>query len=221
MVDTQEIKKLYSKRAARYDFTANLYYLIGVRINAYRRKAVQALELRPGSTVLELGCGTGLNFPFLQEAIGTTGKIIGVDLTPAMLYRAKARVERHGWKNVQLILADVSQFAFPQGVDAVLSTFALSVMPAPDEVIRQAAQALTPGGRLVIADLKLTTGALSFLNPIGVLITKPFGGSYEAGRRKPWEDMQKYLSDVQLREYYFGFIYIASGTKDGQREELS
>lgn len=215
MVDAQQIRRLYTQRAARYDFTANLYYLIGVRINAYRSKAVQALELRPGSTVLELGCGTGLNFPLLQQAVGPEGKIIGVDLTPAMLAQAKERVERHGWKNVQLIQADASQFAFPQDMDAVLSTFALSVMPAPDEVVRQAARALTPGGRLVIADLKLTTGALSFLNPLGVLITKPFGGSYEAGRRRPWEEMQKHLIDVQVKAYYFGFVFIASGTKAG------
>lgn len=215
MIDAQQIRRLYTQRAARYDFTANLYYLIGVRINAYRRKAVQALELRPGNTVLELGCGTGLNFPLLQEAVGEAGKIVGVDLTPAMLAQAKERVERHGWKNVRLIQADASHFAFPQHVDAVLSTFALSVMPAPDEVVRQAARALTPGGRLVIADLKLTTGALSFLNPIGVLITKPFGGSYEVGRRRPWEEMRKHLTDVQVKEYYFGFVFIASGTKAG------
>ncbi|MFQ5595783.1 MAG: hypothetical protein ACE5HA_16680, partial [Anaerolineae bacterium] len=85
----------------------------------------------------------------------------------------------------------------------------------------KSAQALTSGGRLVILDLKLTSGALSFLNPLGVLITKPFAGSYEAGQRKPWEEMPKHLTDVQLREYYFGFIYVASGTKDNEREKLS
>lgn len=216
MVDAQQIRRLYSQRAGRYDFTANLYYLIGVRINAYRRKAVQALELRSGSTVLELGCGTGLNFPLLQEAVGEAGKIIGVDLTPAMLAQAKERVERHGWKNVQLIQADASQFELPQGVDGILSTFALTLMPAYEEIITKSAQALIPGGRFVIADLKLTSGWLSFLNPIGVLITKPFGGSYEAGRRKPWEEMRKHLTNVQVREYYFGFIYIASGSKDSE-----
>lgn len=214
MFDTQSVREVYSKRAARYDLSANLYNLIGVRINAYRKEAVRALNLRPGSTVLDLGCGTGLNFPFLQEAIGPQGKIIGVDLTPAMLAQAKARIQQHGWNNVQLVQADASQFELPQGVDGVLSTFALSLMPAYEEIIRKSAQALTSGGRLVILDLKLTSGVLSFLNPLGVLITKPFAGSHEAGRRKPWEEMRKHLTDVQVKEHYFRFVCIASGTKE-------
>lgn len=221
MFDTQSVREVYSKRAARYDLSANLYSLIGVRINAYRKEAIRALNLQPGSTVLDLGCGTGLNFPFLQDAVGPHGKIIGVDLTPAMLAEAEARTQKHRWSNVELIQADVSRFEMPQGVDGVLSTFALSLMPAYEEIIRKSAQALTSGGRLVILDLKLTSGALSFLNPLGVLITKPFAGSYEAGQRKPWEEMPKHLTDVQLREYYFGFIYVASGTKDNEREKLS
>ena len=56
------IIQTYRKRAARYDFTANLYYLFGYREWKYRRLAVEALELQPGDNVLELGCGTGLNF---------------------------------------------------------------------------------------------------------------------------------------------------------------
>ncbi|MFQ5344145.1 MAG: class I SAM-dependent methyltransferase, partial [Anaerolineae bacterium] len=164
MLDTQSVRKIYSKRAARYDVSANLYKLIGIRLDTYRREAVRALGLRPGSTVLELGCGTGLNFPFLQQAVGPKGKIIGVDLTPAMLAEAKAKIQKHGWSNVELVQADVSRFEMPQepalsltkGVDGVLSTFALSLMPAYEEIIRKSAQALTSGGRLVILDLKLT-----------------------------------------------------------------
>jgi ubiquinone/menaquinone biosynthesis C-methylase UbiE len=213
MLDVQQIRALYSKRAARYDLSANLYYLIGVRVNAYRRKAVGELNLQRGDTVLELGCGTGLNFPFLQEAVGAEGKIIGVDLTPAMLAQARARVRAHGWRNVQLIQANASQLAFPEEVDGIFSSFALSIMPDDREIIREGAEALTNGGRLAILDLKLADGWMSFLNPIGLLITKPFAGTYEAGRRRPWEEMRKHLSNVQLKEYYFGFVYIASGTR--------
>lgn len=221
MLNTQQIRRLYSKRAARYDLGwcptyANLYYLIGVRINAYRQEAVQALNLQPGDTVLELGCGTGLNFPYLLEAVGPEGKIIGVDLTPAMLAEARERIQKHGWRNVELVQADASQFAFPQDVDGIFSSFALSIMPSHRDIVRESTEALTDGGQLVTLDLKLTSGALSFLNPIGVLITEPFGGTHEAGRRKPWKQMREYLADVQVREFYFGFIYIASGTKTTQ-----
>ena len=89
---------LYRKRARNYDWTANLYYLIGYREWAYRRRAVAALHLGLGDTVVEMCCGTGLNFPLLQAAVGPAGRIIGVDLTDAMLDGARRRVERNGWK---------------------------------------------------------------------------------------------------------------------------
>lgn len=56
-----ELKALDRKRSRWYDFTANLYYLLGFREWAYRKKAVAALNLKPGDTVVEIGCGTGLN----------------------------------------------------------------------------------------------------------------------------------------------------------------
>ncbi|MEW6586284.1 MAG: hypothetical protein AB1442_11825 [Nitrospirota bacterium] len=58
-----EIVALYRKRAGYYDFTANLYYLMGFREQAYRKKALRMLNLKNGDTVVEIGCGTGLNLP--------------------------------------------------------------------------------------------------------------------------------------------------------------
>ncbi len=71
----KEIINLYRLRAGRYDFTANLYYLIGYRELAYRKRAVDALGLLPGDTVVEIACGTGLNFPLLECAVGPSGQI--------------------------------------------------------------------------------------------------------------------------------------------------
>jgi demethylmenaquinone methyltransferase/2-methoxy-6-polyprenyl-1,4-benzoquinol methylase len=149
---------LYRKRARRYDLTANLYYLIGFREHAYRERAVEALRLRPGDTVLELGCGTGLNFPLLQKAVGPEGRIIGLDLTDRMLTRARERTERHGWKNVQLIEADAGTFTWGHNLDAIVSTFALTLMPEYERIIRTGARALKPGGRFVVLDLKAPEG---------------------------------------------------------------
>ncbi len=61
-----EIAQLYGKRAGSYDVSANLYYLLGIREFAYRKMAVRALNLQQGDTVVELGCGTGLNFRYLR-----------------------------------------------------------------------------------------------------------------------------------------------------------
>lgn len=209
----QGIRELYSKRAPRYNLTSNLYYLMGIRVKAYRIKAVQALNLQPGSRVLDVACGTGLNFGLLEDAVGEEGKIIGLDFTPAMLARARGRDKKQGWKNVALIEGDATRFELAENVDGVLCTFALSTMPAYPEMIKRSAQVLNSGARLVVLDVKATNGLGSYLNPLATYLTKPFGGNRTVLQRKPWEEMGRYLGDVQLREYYFGFIYVASGSK--------
>ena len=142
-----EIRALYGRRAGHYDFTANLYYLLGFREWAYRKKAVRALRLAPDDTVVEIGCGTGLNFRLLQEAVGRDGHIIGVDLTGAMLAQARDRVRREGWRNVDLVHADASRYDFPPGMNGTLSTFALTLVPEYHAVVARGARALAPGGR--------------------------------------------------------------------------
>ncbi len=213
MFDAQVIRQQYSKKARVYDSTIHLWKLCGL-YDAWRSKAVRALDLRLGSTVLELGCGTGLNFPFLQEALGSGGKIIGVDLSPEMLAQAQRRIERHGWNNVELIEANVSRFEMPKGVDGILSTYAMSVVPDHDAVIKRCVQVLPSGGRLVLLDVKLTSGVPVFLTPLWMLLTKPFTGSHKASHRKPWKEMRKCLTDVQVRESRLGFVYLVSGTKE-------
>ena len=104
---------IYRKRARRYDWTTLLLYLIGFRHWTYRKRAVEALCLLKGDTVVDLGCGTGLNFSLLQEQIGPEGKIIGVDLTDAMPVAANHRVLTYGWSNVELVQSDAARYDFP------------------------------------------------------------------------------------------------------------
>lgn len=87
-LDKNSLAELYAKRASGYDFTANAYYLLGFREFAYRKEAIRSLNLKRGDTVVEIGCGTGLNFSGLVDGIGPEGKLIGVDLTPEMLEQA-------------------------------------------------------------------------------------------------------------------------------------
>ena len=102
-ISKEKVQDMYQSGAKHYDFTTILFRLIGLRMKAYRSLAINKLSLRRGNSVIELGCGTGLNFPFLMEQIGPEGRLIGVDLTPGMLDIARVRVERSGWKNVKLI----------------------------------------------------------------------------------------------------------------------
>lgn len=208
-----QLRDLYRTRAANYDFSANLYYLIGFREVSYRKRAVSALGLHNGDTVVEVGCGTGLNFPYLVRSIGETGKLIGIDLTDRMLEKARDRVRRSGWQNVELVEADAMAYVFPAGIQGVLSTFALTLVPEYEQVIAHSAHALARGGRLVIADFKRPDNWPSWLVRLGVLITRPFGVSLDLTDRKPWQVMTKYLARVTVTEFFGGSVYIAVGEK--------
>jgi demethylmenaquinone methyltransferase/2-methoxy-6-polyprenyl-1,4-benzoquinol methylase len=98
-LDKRSIALLYRRRAKLYDFSANAYYLLGFREFAYRKIGVKALNLKKGDTVVEIGCGTGLNFGLLRNEVGPNGKIIGVDMTPEMLQEAEKRIKRNSWQN--------------------------------------------------------------------------------------------------------------------------
>ena len=208
-----QLRDLYRKRAAHYDFSANLYYLIGFREARCRQRAVSALGLKSGDTVVEVGCGTGLNFPYLLQSIGETGRLIGIDLTDAMLQKAMKGVERNRWHNVELVEADAASYVFPAGIQGVLSTFALTLVPEYEKVIDHAARALVPGGRFVIADFKKPDQWPLWLVKLGVLITKPFGVSLDLAERKPWQVMTKCFAQVTITECFGGSVYIAVGER--------
>jgi ubiquinone/menaquinone biosynthesis C-methylase UbiE len=213
--DSVRLISLYRKRAKRYDRSALLYYFVGFRHWAYRKRAIRSLALNQGDTVVDLGCGTGLNFPFLQEQVGPRGRIIGVDLSDAMLDGANARIDAHGWSNVELVRSDASVYAFPPAVNGVLSTFALTLVPEFDEVIRNGAAALLPGKCFVILDFKRPSGWLmnKAAPVLAALLTGPFGGTLEMASRKPWQSMEKHLALVQFTDLYLGGAYIAVGEK--------
>jgi ubiquinone/menaquinone biosynthesis C-methylase UbiE len=209
----KRIIDLYRLRARHYNITANLYYLAGFREYAYRKKAVKALDLRSGDTVVEIGCGTGLNFPLLQSAVGPGGKIIGVDLTDSMLDQARKRIERESWSNVELVQSDAALYRFPESIDGVISTFALTLVPEFDTVIRNGCEALKPGKRWVVLDFKMPSTNLAVFAPLLLFLTKPFGVSLDLASRHPWESMRQYLRQMSVTECYMGFVYLAAGEK--------
>ena len=204
-----QVRDLYKRRAANYDVSANLYYLIGFRENKYRKIAAEKLDLKRGDKVLEIGCGTGLNFRFLRDSVGEEGKIIGVDFTKEMLMKAKERSEAKGWNNIELVHADAADYEFPQRTNGILSTFALTLVPEYQEVIRRASLSLDPHAKMVVADLKKPDRWPLWLIKLGVLITKPFGVTLDLSERKPWEIMSKHFDKVTVHELYRGFAYIA------------
>lgn len=212
--DADSLFNLYSRMAPRYDLYARLLPFLGFRQMRYRTAAIDALHLRPGCTVVDIGCGTGLNFCHLEETIGPSGKIIGVDLSDAMLERARMRRAKRGWRNIELVYGDAAAFSFPANIDGVISTYALTLLPEYDAVIGRGAEALASGGRWCVLDFRIPTNWLTHLSPIlARVLVVPFGGTFEMGQRRPWESIQKYLELVLYREIYFGCAYIAAGER--------
>lgn len=210
-LNKKSIELLYQKRAKRYDISANTYYLLGIREFAYRKMAAQALNLKQGDTVVEIACGTGLNFKYLRKKVGPEGKIIGVDLTPEMLSKAEERINRNGWSNITLVQSDAATYPFPGRVDGIISTFALTLVPEYDKVIQRGAAALSPGSRFVIVDFKKSDKWPMWLLKLFVILTRPFGVSLDLADRHPWESVARHMALIEFKELYFGGIYLCIG----------
>jgi ubiquinone/menaquinone biosynthesis C-methylase UbiE len=220
-LDKDETRDLYRRRARRYDRAVELYRLARFRFRRYQEAAVDALALREGDTAVEIGVGTGLNLPWIEQAVGRRGRIVGVDLTDAMLRRAEERVRRHGWSNVELVQCDAAHYVFPQNVNGVVSTLALTLVPEYDAVIRRAARALAPGGRLAIFDMKEPERWPGWLVRLAVRAARPYGVSLDLADRHPWESVRRHLREVTFREFYWGALYLSVGERDGDRPSRS
>jgi demethylmenaquinone methyltransferase/2-methoxy-6-polyprenyl-1,4-benzoquinol methylase len=211
---------MYRKKAKHYDITSRLYPVPGYPERAHRLRAVNALGLRAGASVIDIACGTGLNFPLIEEVIGPDGRIVGVDLTDAMLAKAQDRIETKGWSNVSLVQADAVDFDFPTEVDAILSTYALSQMPGCAQVISHGAAALSGRGRWVVLDLKVPDNTPRWLAQLGTAIVRPFASVDEWIMHRPWETirtaMQEELADLTWTELLLGTAFLAAGSRGPQ-----
>ena len=213
----EHLIETYRKKARHYDVTSRLYPAPGYPQRTQRLQAVRALGLRAGDTVIDMACGTGLNFPLLERVVSPDGRIVGVDLTDAMLARAQDRIDTNGWSNISLVQADAADFDFPTEVGAILSTYALSQVPECAEVIAHGAAALSAGGRWVVLDLKVPGNTPGWLAGLGTAIVRPFASIDEWIMRRPWEAiraaMQAELTDPSWAELFFGTAFLAAGSR--------
>ena len=213
----ERLIEVYRKKAKYYDLTSRFAPVPGYPVRAQRHQAVRALGLRPGASVVDIACGTGLNFPLIEQVIGPDGRIVGVDLTDAMLDRAQNRIAAHGWRNIELVQADAVDFDFPAGVDAILSTYALTQVPECAAVIEHGAAALSEGGRWAVLDLKLPADAPRWLTRLGTAVVRPFASIDQWIGRRPWEAiraaMQDELADPSWTELCFGTAFLAAGSR--------
>ncbi|MCX6189029.1 MAG: methyltransferase domain-containing protein [Bacteroidetes bacterium] len=204
--------KWYDIIAPIYDKAIRSLYL------PYRQKIIQSLQLQPGQTVLDLGCGSGLNFELIIDVIGPQGILIGVDFSAKMLQRAQETIDLHGWKNVFLLQQDAAKINIKElniqsrsdiRIDRILCTLGLSVFPDWQNVFEKSYNLLESNGKFGIMDLynnkrTFQTRMVNFLADSDI-------------SRKVWEPLQKisanYIEERLPLMHGAEVVIIATGNK--------
>lgn len=194
----------YRRRAGVYNTELALFEPI-------RRTTIERLALQRGDSVIDVGCGTGLSLPLLHRAVGSTGRIVGVEQCPEMLAQARDCVAREGWRNVTLIEASVEDAALTLQADAALFHFTHDILRAP-AAVSNVMQALRPGADVVACGLKW---AAPWAWPVNLFV---FGAALHSvtsldGLAEPWSLLRAPLGGLVVEPAMAGAVFIAHGRK--------
>ena len=182
-------------------------------IKPVRARAAELLNLHEGHRVLDVGCGPGGSFPYLRAAVGNTGAVVGVEISPVVAALAQRRIERHVWSNVQVRTAPAQTVALAGEFDG-LHMFAAPDVFASEDALANLLPHLRVGARIVFFGAKTSTGRFGWvLNPfLRLAFPKLTFATTPVPNAEPWKPLAPQLADFTVEELFFGWMFLASGT---------
>jgi ubiquinone/menaquinone biosynthesis C-methylase UbiE len=188
-------------------------------IKPVRQKAVELLDLKVGDRVLDVGCGPGGSFPYLVHAVGQSGQVVGVEISPEISINARRRIAKNGWRNAQLIEAAAQDVHLTGRFDGLLM-FAAADVYASDKALENILPHLRENARVVAFGAKLSSNRLgSILNPFLRMLFKLSFATTPRPDYEPWRILAKRVEKLVVEEYFFGLMFLTSGsvvTTNGQ-----
>lgn len=202
--DTQAMLALYRARAAHYDKELTPF-------EPLRVAAIERLQLQPGQTVLDVGCGTGLSLAPLLQRLGPQGRIVGIEQCPDMLARARERLTPAQRPQVRLVQASAEAARWRGQADAALLHFTHDIVRHPAALDNVFAH-LKPGAHVVATGLQWAPAWAVAVNAF-VLGAALYSISSLDGLDRPWSRLEERLKDFAVTPEWMGGVYIASGAK--------
>ena len=181
-------------------------------IKPVRQKAVELLDLKAGDRVLDVGCGPGGSFPYLVNAVGESGEVVAVEISPEISVNARRRIIKNGWKNVHLIEAAAEDVHLTGPFDGLLM-FAAADVYGSEEALENIFPHLRDNARVAAFGAKLSNKGLgTSLNPVLRML---FNLSFSTTPRpdyEPWRVLAKRVQKLDVEEYFLGLMFLCSGS---------